>query len=301
MRVLIAGASGLIGTEVTREFAQHGHEVRTLVRRPARTDHEWRWEPEVSRVPAEAIAWADAVIALSGASLGRLPWTRAYKRTILSSRTRATGALADAIRASDDPPAVWVNASASGIYGDRPGETLTESSSNGSGFLAGVVARWEEEARADDRTRVVTARTGIVLARGGALRPLILATRLGLGATVGCGKQHWPWISLRDEARAIVHLAMMEAVTGPVNLTGPTPATAGEVTRALARAFRRPHLLRLPAWALRLAMGSAADDLLLADQRVSPTVLAASGFEFEHPTVDAAADAVRRPARAPTG
>ncbi|HRP98857.1 MAG TPA: DUF1731 domain-containing protein, partial [Terrimesophilobacter sp.] len=103
------------------------------------------------------------------------------------------------------------------------------------------------------------------------------------------------------EARAIVHLAMMEAVTGPVNLTGPTPATAGEVTRALARAFRRPHLLRLPAWALQLAMGSAADDLLLADQRVSPTVLAASGFEFEHPTVDAAADAVRRPARAPTG
>lgn len=284
----MAGASGLIGTEVRRQLVRHGHEVRTLVRRPIRDAAEWQWDPAAGQVPAEAIEWADAVIGLSGSNLARLPWTHGYKRTILRSRTGPARTLATAIRASQDPPAVWVNASASGIYGHRPGEQLTEASARGTGFLSEVVARWERAAQADERTRVVHARTGIVLALRGALRPLMVTTRLGLAATIGNGRQHWPWISLRDEARAIVHLATGSTLAGPVNLAGPVPATSREITRELAHAMRRPHLFGLPGWALRAGLGTAADDLLLADQHVAPQALVSDGFGFEHTTVEGA-------------
>ncbi|WP_460784958.1 TIGR01777 family oxidoreductase [Microbacterium tumbae] len=286
MRILLAGASGLIGSEVARHAAGD-HEVRALVRRAPSRDHEARWDPADGEIPQRAVDEADAVISLSGASLSRLPWTRGYREEILRSRVTATTTIARAIAASRTPPSVWVSASAVGIYGDRQGETLSESAPRGSGYLSDVVAAWEAStAAAAGSTRIVHARTGLVLAGSGALKPLLLTARLGLGATVGNGRQHWPWISLEDEARAILHLATASRLSGPVNLTGPATAISKDVTTALARAVHRPHLFRLPAFALRAAMGRAADELLLADQRVEPARLRADGFAWRTPTVE---------------
>lgn len=284
MRILLTGASGLIGTEIARR-ATDAHEVRRLVRcEPG--DGEYRWNPAAGILPAEAVEWADAVISLSGASLARLPWTKRYRTEILRSRTDATGTIALAIAAASAPPTAWVSASAVGIYGDRTGETLTEETVPGRGYLADVVRAWERAcAPASDHTRVVHARTGLVIAKGGALRPLMLTTRFGLGATVGTGRQHWPWISLADEAEAMLHLATRSRLSGAVNLVGPTPATSKEVTTSLARSMHRPHLLRLPVFALRAGMGLAADELLLADQRVEALRLGTDGFQWKHPDV----------------
>jgi len=294
MRILLAGASGLIGSELTR-LAAGEHDLRRLVRRPPNDDHEIRWDPSTGTVPQSAIDEADAVISLSGANLARLPWTRGYRNEILQSRVSSTSAIARAISMSSSPPSVWVSASAVGFYGNRPGETLTEDADRGTGFLSDIVDAWERAtSAAAGSSRVVHARTGLVLARGGALRPLLLTTRLGLGATVGDGRQHWPWISLADEARALLHLATASRLAGAVNLTAPAPATSKEITTALAQALHRPHLLRLPAFALRAGMGRAADALLLADQRVEPTRLLTDGFRFSTPTVPSAMDAVVR-------
>lgn len=280
-RILISGASGLIGTRLTGLLHEAGCEVRTLVRRESEADTEWRWQPERHVVPAEAIEWADVLIGLSGASLSKLPWTKSYRQKILDSRLDTTTTLANAISNAAHPPEAWVNASAVGYYGDRPGERLTEESEAGSGFLADVVRQWEAATeQAEERTRVVHARTGLVLANGGALKPLILATRLGAGAAIGPGTQHWPWIALEDEAAALAHLALRSQLSGPVNLASPQAATSEEVTRALAAQMRRPHIFRLPAWLLKTTLGLPAEELLLADQLSVSGRLQEDGFAF---------------------
>jgi uncharacterized protein len=284
MRVLISGASGLIGTELRRQLSAAGHTPLRLVRHEARAPGEYRWNPELLSIDAGALDGVDAVVNLSGASLARLPWTPAYRQTILRSRVQTTRTLTDAITSAAAPPPVLLNASAVGIYGNRPGEQLTESSPAGEGFLARVVQAWEREAlRAADATRVVTFRTGLVLDRRGALAPLIPVAWLGLAGPLGPGHQHWPWVSLRDEAAGLVHL-LTSSLSGPVNLVGPTSATAADVIKALADELRRPYLLPVPAPLLRLALQDAADDLLLADQRVSSALIRADGFSFEQET-----------------
>ena len=289
MKVLLAGASGPIGRAVRDALRADGHHTRALVRHAPTGSEEYEWHPADGQVPIEAIEWADGVVSLSGASLGRLPWTRAYRREIYHSRVSATRTLALAIAATPRRPRVWVSGSATGYYGDRPGELLTEESGPGEGFLAGVVKRWEAAtAAADDVTRVVHARTGVVMTEGGALGPLALATRLGAGASIGSGGHLLPWISLEDEARAIVHLLAASSLSGPVNLTGPVPATWDDLTRSLARELHRPHLLRLPAPFLRLVMGEVAEEMLLPDQRVVPARLEADGFTFRRRTVQEA-------------
>ncbi len=292
MRILLAGGSGLIGTAVKGELHRLGHEVRCLVRSAPRNDSDWQWDPAAGSIPSEAVDWAESLIGLSGAGISRLPWTRGYREQILRSRVESTRTLAKAIDGSANPPKVWVNASGVGYYGSRPGETVDETAERGSGFLAEVVRQWEDAALVNNKARVVTVRTGIVIASRGALRPLILATRLCLGARIGDGAQHWPWISLRDEARAIVYLATESKISGPVNLVGPNPATSVECTRALAAALHRPHWLWLPKRALRLVMGAAADELLLADQQVVSELLDSEGFKFEHPTIESAISAM---------
>lgn len=289
-RVLLAGGSGFIGSALRRRLAEEGAEVRSLVRREPAGAHELRWDPAAGRLPADALDGVDAVINLAGASIARIPWTATRRHDILRSRLDATRTIAEAIVAADAPP-VLVNGSAVGWYGSRGDERLAEDAGRGDGVLADVVAAWEGAAAiAAPATRVVVARTGLVVGAGGAFTPLALATRLGLGARIGDGRQWWPWISLRDETAALAHLALRSSLAGPVNLAGPMPARAEEVTRALASALRRPHVFAIPRFAIE-ALGDAGRELLLASQRLDSSRLAADGFAFEDATVQAAVSA----------
>ena len=292
MRVLVAGASGFIGTAVTSRLVDEGHEVLRLVRRRASAADEVSWSPASGIIDFTVMDRVDAVLNLSGASLTRLPWTRRYRDEILESRVTAARTLADAMRKAASPPAVFLSGSAVGIYGDRPGELLTEHSSPGSGFLADVVGRWEAAAQlAPHGTRTVLLRTGIIVGRGGAFKPIMRLTKSGASGRLGTGGQHWPWIALDDEVGAIMHL-LHSSVSGPVNLVGPTPATADRIMGAVAERLHRPYVIPVPEPLLKLGLGSAAEDLLLSSQKVRPQRLIDDGYRFRYPTVESAIDAM---------
>lgn len=291
MRVLIAGGSGFIGTELVSQLREDGHQVTVLVRRQPKGQGEANWAPSAGIIDAGLIENADAVINLSGASLGRLPWTKGYRREVLESRLSATRTLTDAMGRASKKPAIFLSGSAVGIYGDRPGERLTEDSPRGPGFLGDVVEKWEQAALlAPKGTRVVTARTGLVIGNGGSLAPLIALTRVGLGSRLATGGDIWPWISLHDEAAAIRHL-LTSKLSGPVNLAGPTPATSDRVTHHLAKRMHRPYFVVAPEFALKAALQSAGPELLLSSQHVITDRLAADGFRFRDTTVEQAIDA----------
>jgi uncharacterized protein (TIGR01777 family) len=292
-RIVIAGASGMIGGALAERLEARGDEVVRLVRRPVRAEREVRWEPGAGILDPSAVSGVDAVVSLAGAPIGRLPWTPHYKRVILESRLDVTRTLVDAMRAADRAPAVFVSGSAVGYYGDRGDEDLTEESAPGTGFLSAVVSAWEgEAARASDVTRVAFARTGIVIGSAGTMRPLRGLALAGLAGPLGSGRQWWPWISLRDEVAAIDHIIGAEpavaGLSGPVDLAGPTPATQAELMRHLARSLHRPFGVPTPAFALRVALQSAADELLLCSQRMLPAALLNDGFRFRDATIDAA-------------
>ncbi|WP_279400103.1 TIGR01777 family oxidoreductase [Rathayibacter caricis] len=285
LTVLISGASGMIGTELSRQLRADGHEILRLVRHAPTSADEFHWAPTSHMLDFSVLDRVDAVVNLSGASISRLPWTSSYKREILDSRVQATRTLTDAMRMATSPPSILLNASAVGFYGDRPGEDLTEDSARGEGFLADVVARWEEAAHlAPESTRVATLRTGLVLGDGGALKPLLPLTKLGLSGPLGGGEQAWPWISLYDEAAAIRHL-LTSTLSGPVNLAGPVPATANEIMKTLAEQLHRPFKLPVPGRIIELALQDAGHELLLSSQRMLPQRLLEDGFVFRHRTV----------------
>jgi len=292
MRVLISGASGLVGTEVRRQLLAQGHEALSLVRRPARNVSEVSYDPARGVIDPDVMNTIDAVVNLAGATTGKLPWTRSYKKELIESRVETTKLLVSAILAAKTPPKVLVSGSASGIYGDAGDEWLTESSPVGDGFLAELASKWEAEAlRASDKTRVVLARTTMVMSRKlGALGRLLPLVRLGVGGPLGSGKQWWAFISLPDEAAAIIHLIKQSDASGAYNLTAPEPATCAELVHALGKALHRPTILPVPAFALRLAFGEGADELLLCSQKMSADRLLATGFKFQHPTLRAAAE-----------
>ncbi|WP_353828999.1 TIGR01777 family oxidoreductase [Agromyces sp. SYSU T0242] len=299
MRVLVAGASGVIGSAVRDRLVADGHEVVRLVRRRKQAADEVSWSPGSGIIDFTVMDRVDAVLNLSGASLARLPWTRRWRDEILESRVHSTRTLADAMRKARTPPSVFLSASAVGFYGDRPGELLTEHSSVGTGFLADVVARWEAAAKlAPPETRTVMFRSGIVVGPGGAMQRIRLLTSLGVSGRLGTGGQHWPWIGIDDEVGAIMHL-LDSHLSGPVNLVGPTPATADRIMAALAERMHRPYVIPVPERVLEAALGKAADDLLLASQKVRPQRLIDDGFRFRHPTVESAIDALLSPEPAP--
>lgn len=296
MRVVIGGSSGMIGRALTEGLRERGDHVVRLVRHAPASDDDVRWDPATGHLDPEALAGADAVVNLSGASLSKLPWTKGYRREILASRVTATtaivGALHERVR-SGDPVPVLVSGSAVGVYGSRPGEVLTEESAPGGGFLAEVVRTWEAAAAtAPAETRVVFARTGLVVGPEGATAPLRLMAKFGLAGPLGGGHQHWPWVALDDEIAALVHLIDSQLV-GPVNIVGPEPATAGEVIRAVAEHEHRPYWLPAPSFAVSAGLGAAGRELLLSDQRIEAAALADDGFAFLYRTVDEAVAAVR--------
>ena len=293
-RVVVSGASGLIGAALVASLRADSVEVTTLVRRPPERADEVEWLTGAEALDPDVLAGADAVVGLNGASIGRFPWTSRYRSTLLWSRITPTRALARAVRALGADAPAFVSASAVGWYGSAPGRTLAEDAPRGDSFLADLCGEWEAAAHgAGDRARVATLRTAPIVHRDGVLKPLILLTGLGASGPIGRGTQVWPWISLDDEVRAIRHVIDAE-LSGPVNLAGPTRATANDLGFALAVRMNRPFLVRAPEWGLRLALGTdATEAILTADMDVVPAALEASGFSFRHPTVeDAVAIAV---------
>jgi uncharacterized protein (TIGR01777 family) len=290
MKIIISGASGLIGKQLVEQLQQHGHDVVRLVRRAAGTG-EIMWDPKAGVLSASALEGADAVIHLSGAGIGDKRWTSSYKREILESRTITTNLIATTIANMNRKPSVFLSGSAIGIYGPRGDEQLTEVSTDGTSFLADVCKQWEDAAKpaSDAGIRTVLLRTGIVLTpKGGALKKQLPLFQLGLGGKFGNGKQWQSWISIDDEVGAIEHL-LTANVSGAVNLTAPNPVTNAEFTSTLARVVKRPAILPIPPFAPKAILGGELTDaLLFTGQRVIPAALNAGGYQFVHPTLEVA-------------
>ncbi|WP_264785018.1 TIGR01777 family oxidoreductase [Aquiluna sp. KACHI24] len=286
MRVLISGASGLIGTEVARQLKELGHEPVRLTRKKPAAEGEVYWNPAKGELDPAVIETIEAVVNLAGATTGKIPWTKRYMQEIIDSRIDSTRTLVKAINNASNKPKVLVSGSASGFYGDCADEWLSEESPKGTGFLSDLAARWEEEAKKAN-TRVVLVRTTLVMSKKlGALGKLLPIMKFGLGGALGTGKQWWAWISLEDEARAIIHLIQNEQASGAYNLTAPEPATCEQVIKALAKGLRRPAIFKIPTFLMRTVIGLAAEELLLCSQKMTSHRLQESGFEFKHPTLE---------------
>ena len=286
-RVAVTGSTGLIGDALCRHLVARGDSVVRLVRRPTEAADEREWDPAQGRLEPSALEGVDAVVNLGGVGIGDKRWTDEHKKAVEQSRVDATGTVARAIARHLETTGArirLVSGSAVGFYGDRADEVLTESSPAGDDFLAGVVEHWE--AAADPaRTAgldVAVVRTGLVMShRGGAFAPILRLARLGLGGPLGSGQQWFPWITLVDEVRAIVHLLDHAELSGPFNLAAPGEARQKELAAELGRALSRPAILPAPRFAIRVAIGEFADSVL-ASQRMRPAALTASGFTFEH-------------------
>ncbi|MFD9896530.1 TIGR01777 family oxidoreductase [Amycolatopsis sp. NPDC059027] len=289
MRVLIAGSSGLIGSALTARLSERGHDIRRLVRREPRRPDERRWDPPAGEISPGTFDGVDAVVNLCGAPLLPGRWSGMRKQLLLDSRVEPTEVLAEAV--AEHRVGVLVNASAVGFYGDTGQSVVDEKTPAGQGFLAELCTAWEAATASarDGGARVVLARTGLVLApKGGLLTVLRPLFRLGLGGRLGDGRQYQPWIALDDEIGALVYALEHETLAGPVNLTGPAPVTNTEFTRALGRAVHRPAPWQVPAFAMRIALGQAAEEMALFGQRALPRALEESGYEFRHRDVGSA-------------
>jgi uncharacterized protein len=278
MKIAVTGATGLIGSALTRVLQSAGHEVVPL-RRPM------DWDPEKGVVAPSVLRGVGVVVHLAGESIASGRWTTARKTQIRESRVKGTRLIAETIAGMADQPQVLVSASAIGYYGNRGNEILREESPAGSGFLPDVCKQWEAATDAATRKgiRVVHLRTGIVLSKDdGALPKMLLPFKLGVGGKVGAGDQYWSWISLQDVCAAIQHCIQASSLHGAVNLVSPLPATNLEFTQALGQVLRRPTIFPLPAFAARLVLGEMADALLLASARVEPAKLQASRFVYQH-------------------
>jgi uncharacterized protein (TIGR01777 family) len=295
VKVVVAGGTGFLGGALVESLLADGHEVVLLTRRAsAQGDRPVLipWSPDGSVGPwAEALQGAAAIVNLAGHSIGGSRWTHAEKDRILASRLDATRSIVSALAALGRSPTVLVNASAQGYYGSRGDEVLTEASSEGRGFLAGVCARSEGEARRAEGlvSRVVLLRTSLVLDRhAGALPRMLLPFRLFVGGPLGSGRQFMSWIHRTDWVQMVRWALVTDAASGPLNLAVPNPVTNAEFSRAVGLALDRPSWLPAPAFALRLLLSEMADELLLCSQRLVPARALELGYRFRFPSLDAA-------------
>lgn len=293
MQLALTGATGFVGRHVIRLAIRRGYEVVAFTRDPSRPVADCVETRAFSLATPPDLSGCEAVIHLAGENVAGL-WTQGKMARIRESRVLGTRMVAEAIRRSPAPPAVFVSASAVGFYGDSGDTELTEQSPNGKGYLAETCRAWEDEAAAvESLTRVVRARIGIVLGKGGALKMMRPAFRLGLGARLGDGRQWMPWIHVEDLAGLLLFAVENLDIRGALNATAPWPARNADFTRALARALGRPAFLAVPAFALRAAFGKFSHELL-DSKRVLPAVAAAHGFGFRFPELaPALADATR--------
>ena len=302
MKILVSGSSGLVGTALVRALVKDGHTVCRLVRPGTVVKNEMNdgfqvaWNPATGELGGAAVG-ADAVVNLAGASIANGRWSPARKAVLRSSRIDTTRALVDALAKMNARPRVLVSASATGFYGNRGDELLTEESQPGNEFLSGLAKDWEAEALKAEAigVRVVLARFGIILARdGGALPKIVLPFRFFAGGKIGSGKQWMSWILLKDVVEILRFALQHGEIRGPINVISPQPVQNVEFTKTLATALQRPALFPAPAFALRLALGEMADALLLSSQRVLPQKLQELGYSFAHPDLNDALAAILR-------
>jgi len=287
--VAVSGSRGLLGSALVPFLTTGGHRVLRLVREAAAD--AVRWDPAVGIQEPARLAGVDAVVHLAGENIAARRWNRAHKEAVRRSRVEGTRRLCEALAELPRPPRVLVAASATGIYGDRGDEMLREESGAGAGFLAEVCREWEAATEPAQRAgiRVVHLRFGMILSpRGGALAKMLLPFKFGAGGPTGSGRQYVSWVAIDDAMGAVVHAILTDDLRGPVNVVAPSPVTNAEFARTLARMLRRPALLRLPAFAARLAFGEMADALLLASARVMPARLQSSGYQFRFPELEPA-------------
>jgi uncharacterized protein (TIGR01777 family) len=292
MVIAITGSSGLIGSALVRALAERRVRVKRVVRRRAQTSDEIAWQPERGEIDAAGFADVDAVVNLAGENLSQ-NWTDSSKQRIRDSRVMGTTLLAHTLASLPVMPRTLISGSAVGIYGDRGDEILDETSAVGDDddFLASVCKEWEAatQSAADAGIRVVTIRTGLVLARtGGVLAKLLLPFRLGAGGKLGSGRQWMSWIARTDVIEAICFLLGAEGIAGPFNLVAPNPVTNAEFSRVLASVLNRPALFTVPRFALKLMLGEMADAAVLASQRVRSRRLIETHFKFTYPTLERA-------------
>lgn len=296
MKIMVTGASGLVGTQLLSLLKKEGHEVVTLSRQSPRSASQRQWD-FAGTLPAGTLDGIDAIIHLAGENIGEGRWTAAKKQRIRESRVIGTRLLAEAAAATGGAVKAFVCASAIGFYGNRGNEVLTEESAPGSGFLPDVCCEWEAATAPAKQAgvRVVNVRLGVVLsAAGGALGKMLLPFKLCVGGIVGPGTQYWSWLTVAEAARIFAFAVQNQDLHGPVNAVSPQPVTNAEFTKALGRVLHRPTIFPLPAFMARLALGEMADDLILGSTRVVPTRLQAAGYQFQNPEIEAALAAIIR-------
>lgn len=288
MKVLITGASGLVGTALQLSFAEKGYEMLLASRSEPKAANEIQWTVEGRFAEPERLEGIDAVVHLAGESVSGLRWTDEKKKAIRDSRVMGTRSIVEALSKLNLRPKVLVSASAIGFYGERGDEEMTETSPPGDNFLAGVCKEWETESRRaeDAGIRTVLLRTGIVLSKdGGALSTMLLPFKMGVGGVVGSGRQWMSWISLVDEVAIINYCIENESIRGAVNAVAPNPVTNAEFTKTLGEVLYRPTFLPLPEFAVSMIFGEMGDALLLASTKVLPKRLEDAGFEFKYPNL----------------
>ena len=291
MKILISGASGLVGAAVAQSLTNDHHEIIRLVRRAPRSREEIEWNPDANKLDASGLNHIEAVVHLAGESIASGRWNREKKARIRDSRVKGTRLLSETLANLSQPPRVLVSASAIGYYGDRGDEVLTEESPEGRGFLAEVCREWEAATGAAQErgVRVTMMRFGMILSeRGGALTKMMPPFKMGVGGRIGSGQQFISSVALDDVVGAIIHAIGTESLTGAINMVAPNPVTNEEFTRVLGRVLSRPTIFPLPAFAARLAFGEMADELLLSSARVEPRRLLESGYRFRYADLESA-------------
>lgn len=285
--VLMAGGTGFIGKALTQALESQGFTVKHLVRSKPEHPRQVQWNPQHGELNQKDIDTADIVINLAGASIAGGWWTKSRKQLILDSRVDSTTTLATAIANSESKPELFISTSAVGYYGDRPGESVDETSNPGSMFMSDVCVQWEQSATParEAGVRVVHPRFGVVMSGSGGMLPLIsMPFKLALGGRIG-GDQHMAWIDLHDLLRIFDHIIASKSLEGPVNAVAPDATTNKEFTKAMGNALNRPTIVPVPKSVAAFVGGQLARELLLADQHVVPTVLMETGFTFERPTI----------------
>ena len=302
MRVLITGASGLIGNALQKSFEEKGYEILRASRSEPKSADDIQWDPDTGFADQdlERLEGLDGVIHLAGENIAGLRWTDEKKKAIRDSRVHGTRTLIEAFARLEKKPNVFISASAIGFYGDRGDDEMTESSSAGDTFLSEVSKEWESESRrAEDMgIRTVLLRNGIVLSKdGGALATMMTPFKFGVGGVIGSGKQWMSWVSLDDVVAAVNFAIDNEKMRGAVNVVSPNPVTNEEFTKTLGEVLYRPTFLPLPEFAVNLVFGEMGDALLIDSTRVIPKRLLNAGFKFEYPDLKIALEhAVSEPA-----